>query len=307
MSNSEKTKSKGGIFPFLMMAALLVIVDILALLVTQSFQEYGVIAFENPTDPLDLVYFFVSLIAITVLILLFARFRMGQLVLAIVLGSVAFLVFYVVYAFLSVSFSELWSLSVSVVAAALLVILLVKYPEWYVIDACGILVGLATTAMLGISLSVFLVIILLAAMATYDVISVYRTKHMIDLADVVLDLRLPVMLVIPKSLNYSMLTKKKGLKQQIKDQEEREASFMGLGDIVMPGALVVSTFSNLPSNGLLVAISVMIGSLFGFALMTINLAKGNPQPGLPYLCSGAILGYLVSSLLLFGGLAGLGF
>jgi presenilin-like A22 family membrane protease len=33
--------------------------------------------------------------------------------------------------------------------------------------------------------------------------------------------------------------------------------------------------------------------------------KGKPQAGLPYLCSGAILGYVISSLLLTGGLAGL--
>lgn len=49
----------------------------------------------------------------------------------------------------------------------------------------------------------------------------------------------------------------------------------------------------------------MIGTLVGFAVLMSVVIKGKPQAGLPYLCSGAILGYLVSSLLLFGELAGL--
>jgi len=201
---------------------------------------------------------------------------------------------------------DLWSLVFSVVSVAFLLALLVKYPEWYVVDTCGVLVGFATIAMLGISLSIPLVIILLIAMAVYDAISVYQTKHMIDLADTVLDLKLPVVLVIPKTRKYSLLKETKRLKQKLEDQEEREASFMGLGDIVFPGILVVSAFHNLSSNGLLVALSVMLGTLFGFAVLAISLMKGKPQAGLPYLCSGAILGYVVSSYLLFGGLMGLG-
>jgi len=33
--------------------------------------------------------------------------------------------------------------------------------------------------------------------------------------------------------------------------------------------------------------------------------KGNPQAGLPLLCGGAITGYIISSLILFGELVGL--
>jgi presenilin-like A22 family membrane protease len=51
----------------------------------------------------------------------------------------------------------------------------------------------------------------------------------------------------------------------------------------------------------------MIGTLIGFTLLATLVMKGKPQAGLPLLCSGAILGYLVSSLLLFGRLVGLGF
>ena len=305
MSGSEKAKAK-DIFPLFLMAALLLVTDGLALLVAKPFEAVGLVAFENPTDPLDLIYLFSTFLVITVIILLISKFWKKRLVQGIVLGANGLLVFSVISSFLTFVLPDLWSLVFSVVSVAFLLALLVKYPEWYVVDTCGVLVGFATIAMLGISLSIPLVIILLIAMAVYDAISVYQTKHMIDLADTVLDLKLPVVLVIPKTRKYSLLKETKRLKQKLEDQEEREASFMGLGDIVFPGTLVVSAFHNLPSNGLLVALSVMLGTLFGFAVLAISLMKGKPQAGLPYLCSGAILGYVVSSYLLFGGLMGLG-
>jgi len=301
MSESEKRNVK-DIFPLFIMALLLLVSDGLALLVAQPFESVGLVTFENPTDPFNVVYLFSMLILITVVILLISKFWKKRLVQGIVLGATGLLVFTVIYPFLTFVVPDPWSLGFSITVAVLLLVLLIKYPEWYVVDTCGVLVGLVTTAMLGISLSISLVIILLVVMALYDAISVYQTKHMIDVADTVLDLKLPVVLVIPKNRKFSLLKETKSLRQKLEDQEEREASFMGLGDIVFPGALVVSAFHNLPSNGLLVAFSVMLGTLLGFIVLAMMLMRGKPQPGLPYLCSGAILGYVVSRLLLFGGL-----
>ena len=240
MSGSEKAKAK-DIFPLFLMAALLLVTDGLALLVAKPFEAVGLVAFENPTDPLDLIYLFSTFLVITVIILLISKFWKKRLVQGIVLGATGLLVFSVISSFLTFVLPDLWSLVFSVVSVAFLLALLVKYPEWYVVDTCGVLVGFATIAMLGISLSIPLVIILLIAMAVYDAISVYQTKHMIDLADTVLDLKLPVVLVIPKTRKYSLLKETKRLKQKLEDQEEREASFMGLGDIVFPGTLVVAS------------------------------------------------------------------
>ena len=97
------------------------------------------------------------------------------------------------------------------------------------------------------------------------------------------------------------------LKEKLKEDKELDAFFMGLGDVIIPGFLVTSTFHNITSNCLLVALSVMLGTLFGFVALMRAVIKGKPQAGLPYLCSGAILGYLVSSYMLFGELVGLTF
>jgi len=315
--SADSKANRMDVFRFLVMVSIFVAVDVLALFVAAPFQAAGIVAFENPSNPLNLVYLFVSLILFTAVMLLIARFWKRQLVQVIVLASTGLLVFYVVFPFLTYALPDLWSLALSVGLVALLLVLLVKYPEWYVIDLCGVLVGLAAMAMLGVSLTVPLVVGLLIVLAVYDAISVYQTKHMVDLADTVLDLKLPVLLVIPWSLRYSLLKETRGLKERLKDREqqkeraereENEASFMGLGDIVMPGTLAVSAFTNLSvGNSLLIALAVVLGTVLGFTVLAFVSSGGRPQAGLPFLCSGALLGYAVSSYLLTGGLAGFSF
>lgn len=294
-------------FPIFLMGGLFVLIYSLALLVIGPFEAAGLVVFENPNDPMNLVYFILPLIGFTAVLLLIAKFWKKQIVQGIILGATGYLTFYVLYLLFSAALSEVGALVFSIMAAIILIIILVKYPEWYVIDVCGTLVGLGVIVMLGISLNIFPAIILLIALAVYDAISVYKTKHMIDLAGIVLDLKLPVILVIPKIRKYSLIKDTKSLKEKLKAGEERDAFFMGLGDVIMPGILVVSTFHNLTSNGLPIALSVMLGTILGFMLLMASVIKGKPQAGLPYLCSGAIMGYLVSSYLLYGELIGLTF
>jgi presenilin-like A22 family membrane protease len=185
-------------------------------------------------------------------------------------------------------------------------ILLFKYPEWYVVDFVGIVVAGGVCAIIGISLAILPILVLLIILAVYDAISVYKTKHMVDLADKVVDWHLPILLVIPKNLKYSFM-KQKGLKKQLKEGTEREAMFMGLGDIIIPGTLAISAFNFLNpftswagySSNLVVAIGVLIGTLVGFAALMRYVVKGNPQAGLPLLNSGAISGYFITYWLVY--------
>jgi len=301
----DKTEKGSSVFPMFMMGGLFIVIHLLSLLITQPFEATGMDVFDNPNDPVNLLIFFAIMLVVTLTILLIAKFWKKQLIQVIILGSIAYTTFFVFYTLLFFVVPEIFSLSLSIIAAAILIVALIKHPEWYIIDLCGIIVGVGSIGIFGISLSVFLVIVLLIGLSIYDAISVYKTKHMIDLADAVMDLKLPVMMVIPKIRRYSLLKETKGIKEKLEENEEREAFFLGLGDIVMPGILVVSAFQNIPDSGLLVALSVMIGTLLGFAVLMSVVIKGKPQAGLPYLCSGAILGYVVSSLLLFGELAGL--
>jgi presenilin-like A22 family membrane protease len=243
----------------------------------------------------------------TIIILLIAKFWKKRLIQLIILFAVGYTSFYIFLPLFSLVISS-WMVTVflSIILALFLVVVLVKYPEWYIIDLCGVIIGAGAVALFGISLSILLVLILLIVLAIYDAISVYKTKHMIDLADTVMDLKLPVLLVVPKIRHYSLLKETKRLKEKLKDGEEREAFFMGLGDVVMPGILVATAYTTIP-DGLPVALSVLVGTLVGFAALMTFVLKGKPQAGLPLLCSGAILGYLISSYVFFGTLVGLNF
>jgi presenilin-like A22 family membrane protease len=305
-----KQIGKQEFIALLIMGLFFLIVYSLALFLVQPFETSEVIkpAFENPDDPINIIYIFTIMLIFTLLILLIAKFWKKQVIQIIILGAIGYTAF---YAFFLPSFSLLFpSLNFTIhflmalIAGVILVLFLFRYPEWYVIDICGIIVGTSAIIIFGISLNVLLILFLLICLALYDAISVYKTKHMIDLADTVMDLKLPVLLVVPKVRHYSLINETKRLKEKLKDGEDREAFFIGLGDIVMPGILIESIYYSDP-NGLLVAIGSIIGTLIGFFVLMRFVLTGRPQAGLPLLCGGAIIGYLITSFLLYGSLIGI--
>jgi presenilin-like A22 family membrane protease len=301
----EKKEKGAAVFPIFLMGGLFVIIHLLSMLIIRPFEAANLDVFENPNDPTNLLIFFVIMIVVTITILLIAKYWKKQFIQVIILGSIGYTAIFVFYPLLSFVISGTLSLIISTTITAILLLALIKYPEWYVIDFSGIIVGVGAIGIFGISLSIFLVIVLLIGLSIYDTISVYKTKHMIDLADAVMELRLPIMLVVPKTIKYSLIKETEGLKEKLEGGEERQAFFLGLGDIVMPGILVVASLHNITGDGLLIALFVMVGTLIGFAILMSVVIKGKPQAGLPYLCSGAILGYVTSSYLLLGELAGL--
>ena len=298
--NDDQESEKKMIVPIFIMGCFFVVINGFALLIKNLFQP----TFEDTSNPVNVLYILIIILVMTVVILIIARYWKKQVIQAIILfaiGYTAFFIFIPLFVFLP----DIIALLLSIAVAVALVVALYIYPEWYVIDLCGVIIGAGAIAIFGISLSVFLIIILLVTLAVYDAISVYKTKHMIDLADTIMDLKLPVLLVVPKIRRYSLIKETKSLKQKLKENEDRDAFFMGLGDIVMPGILVVAAYHNI-SNGLPVALSVLAGTLIGFLVLMTFVIKGKPQAGLPLLCSGAILGYLISSYVFFGTLVGLG-
>jgi presenilin-like A22 family membrane protease len=294
-------KKNVDIVPILFMGSLFVFVDLLAFVVTGPFEAAGVVAFENSSDPVNLLYFFIILLVFTAIILIIIRFQKKKALRIIFLGAITLLMFYVFYPLLFIFVANtLIALGLSVAGAAFLLVAIVKKPEWYIIDAVALFTGVGAIAMIGISLDIWIVIVLLVVMAVYDAVSVYKTKHMIDLADSVMELKLPVMFVIPKNRGYSLLEETKGLKEKLKDKEEREAYFLGVGDVVFPGILAVAAFHSLVNNGFIMAVSVLAGTLLGFAALTFYLVTGKAQAGLPFLCSGALLGYVFTGFIIFG-------
>lgn len=288
------------------MAAIYIFVQVSAVLLAPLFlPEFS--AFPDPSSPVNPFIYIVLVIMLTAVILVLIKYGRQRIIQAIFYFSIFVTMLYVFFPILLMFDSEGWiALAASLVLAGGLLYLLAKSGEWYVIDAIGLIIGVGVTAILGMSLSVLPVIILLIIMAVYDAISVYKTKHMITLAEGVAPLRLPVLFVVPKERGFTMESVEKGGIVK-KEGQDREAFFMGVGDAVIPGLLVVSASLYLPeaaaplmTANLWAAAGAMFGGLLGYLVLFRFVMRGKPQAGLPFLNSGAILGYLAAYALAYG-------
>jgi presenilin-like A22 family membrane protease len=284
-----------NLIPLIAMPVLLLAVETGALLLSHPVQVSGIVAFENPESMANPVIFIVIMLAFTALLLVLIRYDLKK-VIAAVIGISIFLTF--VYIYMAVVYALTGATDpatvIVLVLAVLSTVLLYKYPEWYVIDGLGILIGAGVAAIFGASLNILPVIILLVLLAVYDAISVYKTKHMITLAEGVVDLKTPILFVVPKRRDYSFI--KEGI-GKLDSGGERAAFIIGMGDMIMPSILVVSANVFLQGWRLagmvnLPALGAMIGSLAGLLVLLSFVMSGKPQAGLPPLNGGTILGFL---------------
>ncbi len=287
--------------PFIGMALMLLVVQLIALLLSEPFQANNIKAFSNPQATSNVLWWIAIIIVFTAFILVIVRMNKRWIIQAFILFTVFSTMLYVFFAVFSmvlpVEIDVFLTVNVllTIALSIALTVLLYKFPEWYIVDITGLIIGAGAASIFGISLAIIPTLLLLVLLAVFDYIAVYRTKHMIALAEGVMDLRLPILLVIPKRWSYSFLTDKF-------NKEEREAFFMGLGDAVMPTILVISanTFANSASffGGVnLPALGTMLGIFAGFSILMLFVIKGKPQAGLPFLNGGAILGYVIASLI----------
>jgi len=271
----------------------------LAMYLVPAYEEAEVQAFEDPDDPVNSVFYIAIILVFTAFVLWIARKGLEWVLQAIFMSAIGITFIYVFYPFFhSVGITGFAGYIGATALAIELTFLLLTYPEWYVVDIAGVILAAGVAAIFGISFGLFPALLLLVGLAIYDAWAVYRTGHMVDLADSVMNLKLPILLVMPKSKGYSFLDQG-SLVDQIEKGEKREALFMGLGDLVIPGALVVSSKASL---GWMVGISSMVGGLVGFCILMVFVLSGRPQAGLPLLNGGAILGYVVGAFIFVGNL-----
>ena len=114
--------------------------------------------------------------------------------------------------------------------------------------------------------------------AVYDAWAVYKSKHMLELADTMIGLQLPILLVAPQDEVYSFKDEKVSISdnnpieppimfkvptKKVKAKKNKEAMFMGLGDVIFPhGMLVLSSVQWLDSDyGFKIAMFTLFGGL----------------------------------------------
>ncbi|MFB6303205.1 MAG: presenilin family intramembrane aspartyl protease PSH [Haloferacaceae archaeon] len=182
---------------------LFVLVQAGALALVDPFTAAGYRVVENPSDPTNSLVYLLAVLVATGLMLAAFRYDFERAVRAVVILASVSLSWYVFSVVVpsAVPARGAVALACSLGIGAALVV----HPEWYVIDAAGVLMGAGAAGLFGISFGPLPAITLLLALAVYDAISVYGTEHMLSLAEGVMDLRVPVVLVVPLSLSYSLL------------------------------------------------------------------------------------------------------
>jgi presenilin-like A22 family membrane protease len=276
-------------------------------LYNMSFQ-----AFDDPSDPVNPLIYIVIMIGMTIGMLLLIKFSKERVIRTLFMFAV-FVTMYSVFLPLVLFVTEDYLLIELVPTALSLAIsvALFKRPEWYIIDVAGFILALGATAVLGVSFGILPALILLLVLAVYDAISVYKTKHMLTLAEGATHLRLPILFIVPQNRSFKMEELDNiDLKDRSKD-EDRGAMMMGVGDAVIPGILVVSVAVFLSEDGnalsysaqaLTASIGALLGSFIGFVLLMRTVGSGKPQAGLPFLNGGAIAGFVLGYLLAYGDL-----
>ncbi len=278
----------------------------------------------------------IFILIFTVIIIWLARKGLDYIIKGIVILALGMSLFYILLPYISLFYyllgiySPNLVLASAILASISLMVLLVKYPEWYVVNTVGVLVGAGVITLIGVSFVPVLIIAFMIAAAIYDHWAVNSSKHMLELADTMIKNKLPVLLVAPKERGYSFIEEEDSvMSSEIPEEMDwedpapntkpkkggRDALFMGLGDVIFPGMLVISAVSFLPETGaeistiwgipmygdaLAVGLGTLFGGLCGYVALMAQVARGQAQAGLPLLNGGSILGYLISGIIFLG-------
>lgn len=168
-------------------------------------QDHQVI--EDTGDPTLSIVYLVAILVVTGLMLAAIKYGGASVLRLVIIFAGAYIALFVFEVF-APDVVTVDGLPVNVLAlggAFALGLALYFHPEWYVIDTAGIIMGVGAAGLFGVNFGILPAVVLLVVLAVYDAISVYGTKHMLTLASGAMEMRVPVVLVIPVSLSYSFL------------------------------------------------------------------------------------------------------
>ncbi len=176
---------------------------------------------------------------------------------------------------------------ISTLAAILLAVSILK-AKIVLLHNIGIILATAGIgAVLGLSLAPISVVFLLLILSFYDIIAVYKTGHMVKIAEDMIRARAISGIVLPQTM-------KDWFENLENVQPGGRFMILGSGDLIMP---LILTASVIGFHGLAAAMIVMLFSMFGlfltYYLFMIQKTR-RPMAALPPIAAMSIIGYLVS-------------
>lgn len=148
---------------------------------------------------------------------------------------------------------------------------------------CGIVgIGIA----FGMNVTPRFAVVLLVGMSIYDIIAVYKTRHMVTLAREMVSSGAVFGFLIPQELGG-------WLESQRNARVGESHMVLGSGDVALPLILIASLVVQSLGLALGAAIGAVVG-LLGMHLLFVNQRARMPMAALPPIATMATLGYLVA-------------
>ena len=232
--------------------------------------------FENPSDITNSFYMLLLIIVGTVLVLLFVKVKLELVKL---LENLA------VFLLTTTTFSYFLPIIPSFIIALSLIIFSELKPSFLLKNICIFFSIPSAAAIIGASLDFKVLLIFFLILALYDIISVFVTKHMVYLAE---------KLVNKPTAFISVFTTKKIRKIDFGNGKRKlNIIALGAGDYFISASLSVSLLSLSIKHSFLNAIFNSIALLLLFYILT-KRGISKPLPAIPFLFISSLLAVFIS-------------
>ena len=237
----------------------------------------------KPASFWEFLVSFAILLLIILLVIKYLKFRPGK--------EILFKVFFILPVFLGgMVFWSLWlgDIPALISIPALIIFWLIK-PNVLIHNFLLISGMIGIGSIFGLRLDPLFVIFLLIIFSIYDIVAVYKTKHMIKMAKEFLEAQAIPGLVLPSKFSQ-ISTPLKEVKMG------GRFLILGSGDIIFPLLFVSSLVPEGILKSFIVAIFATIGLLVSIWIF-ISQKTRRPIPALPPIALFSIIGYLITKLI----------
>jgi presenilin-like A22 family membrane protease len=214
--------------------------------------------------------------------------------------------FLAIFGALSVSFSTVLDIIPSLIIALIFTYLKVFRPNIYIHNLTEVFIYGGITIMLAPIFTIFWAVMLLIMISIYDMIAVWKLKHMITLATEQADQKMFAGLLIPYSVKAEKRTDLKMSKNEEKIMKEIpkgikendvKSAILGGGDIAFPMIFAGSAMTHFIilgiSSNIAYFLSLVVSLFAGIALFLLLLKseKNKFYPAMPFISAGCFIGY----------------
>jgi presenilin-like A22 family membrane protease len=252
---------------------------------------------QTPEDPVMTAIFFALAMAVAVaafiVLLKFLGVKVTKVILTILYFVVMMTFFIAIEKYIAGDFIySVDGLLIPSFISLVLIAIWYFHPEWWIINIIAVVVSANAAGLIGSSVVPSWVAIGMVGLAIYDYVAVIKSGLMMNIVKGSMAMKAPMALIVPYDRSYSF--KNSVVTMGNPDRSVNKFHLLGAGDLAIPTVMVVSVYALNPMYSVIVGICIILSYVMMSQSMFFGkLSKIRALPGLPFLCTGAIIGYLI--------------